>query len=166
MADGRGQGGTPYAAQAFRSLGDLYGYQRDAARFIIKNIHNLALDAVERDGPRQWYARIGNPSGPQGVNPDDRTPGAAGSTQWRDPRRRAAHYKHERPQHVFLIDGTRGTGKTSLILTLEQVLKHLLLDGDLLQDPTNPNQDALREEIKSLNLESQSTCRAVCGWPW
>ncbi len=127
MVNNRVLGGDIYGARRFTSLRELTSDQSSAARAILSLIHEIGVrNSIQRD--------------------------------IREQREREAAYKEERadneywpptdqtrPSHVVVIDGSRGTGKTTLLLTLRHFVSQMRLSGNF--NLNTPSPDTIDQQL-------------------
>lgn len=120
-------------------LDDMFKSQRDAAIETLRAVHNAAIHSI-RDKDR---SREGQPL--------------------RDPHVRAREKGRRRPHAVYVLNGGRGTGKTSTLLALEKYLQVMRTDLDH-RAPANPltrANPAASEHLQNLRQDLDLALRDV-----
>ena len=123
--------GDEFAARQFGSFGKLYGRQADAVKRIIEGIHRIAAASFAYPRRARTSPTHRGAHDPVGDHPDD----------------------FRRPHHAFVIDGRRGSGKTTALLTLRRHLSVM----HFTPAPTTmfPAEDhAVLDSLASLGLRS------------
>ena len=118
--------GDDFGAIAYSDLTKLYTAQREAVVEIISAIHAIAIESYQND-PRDDEATL--PSSLRDL---------------------------KRPHHSFLINGIRGSGKTTTLVTLRAYLARLRLNPNRMQRSTDA-------EIEVANTVIHLALEAVKG---
>lgn len=132
--------GEEFGALQFASLRGLYGHQANAARSIISAVHAIAVELFLKGARR-----------PEGGTPD----GAAAQQL----RRRVGSDPNDfrRPHHAFVIDGRRGSGKTTALLTLIPYLT--LMRFGAIGATSSPEERLVAEDLASMALQTPAGVR-------
>ncbi len=120
--------GTPFGAFKFNTLGKLFGSQRDALTAIVQAIHRIAAESHK--------SRRGRPSSTLSEN---------------DLLSLEQDAYFVRPHHAYVIDGERGSGKTTVLLTLYGYIKAMRLDNARAPAPENET-DTIRSDLAKMHL--------------
>lgn len=129
----RGLRDDEFGALKFSSLDQLYQPQKEAATFILRNIHEFAAEAFLARIRRSRLGRDVALDAPMGSDPRD----------------------FERPHHVFMIDGERGSGKTTVLLTLQGHLSLMRLSPSRITSPDD-DETSLIADLVRLELKAPS----------
>nr|WP_129545758.1 hypothetical protein [Methylorubrum zatmanii] len=120
--------GTPFGAFRFATLGKLFGSQRVALTAIVEAIHRIAAESHK--------SRRGKPASTPNEN---------------DLLSLEQDAYFVRPHHAYVIDGERGSGKTTVLLTLYGYIKAMRLDNARAPAPENES-DTIRSDLAKMQL--------------
>lgn len=120
--------GLRFGAFKFASLQKLFGSQRDALIAIVEAVHRVASTSY-RD---KRHRPTAPPSEKDLLSLDQES-------------------YFDRPHHAFVIDGERGSGKTTVLLTLYGYIKAMRFDNALAPGPMSAD-DTIRADLATMNL--------------
>ncbi|MEE7492296.1 hypothetical protein [Methylobacterium oryzae] len=120
--------GSRFGAFKFASLQKLFGSQRAALVAIVEAVHQVAAESY-----RGRRGRSETPPGEKDLLSLDQ----------------GAYF--DRPHHAFVIDGERGSGKTTVLLTLYGYIKAMRFDNALAPAPERAD-DTIRADLARMDL--------------